>query len=53
VQGVIFDLIYLALTPDTEMLVLVNGGARGLARQLHTVGIINRAELQAWIKGNR
>lgn len=53
VKGVIEDLISLALTPDTEMLVMVNAGARGLARQLHTDGIINSAELRAWIKGGR
>ncbi len=53
VKGVIDDLIYLALTPETEMLVMVNGGARGLARQLYTDGLINSAELRAWIKGSR
>jgi hypothetical protein len=53
VKGVIYDLIYLSVTPDTEMLVMINGGARGLARQLYTDGIINSAELRAWIKGDR
>lgn len=33
VWGVIDDPISRALTPDTALLVLVNGGARGLARQ--------------------
>jgi hypothetical protein len=53
VKSVIYDLIYLSVTPDTEMLVMINGGARGLARQLHSDGIINSAELSAWTKGNR
>lgn len=32
VRGVLGDLISRAPTPDTALLVLVNGGARGLAR---------------------
>lgn len=53
VRGVIDDLISRALTPDTALLVLVNGGARGLARQRYRDGRINRAEWRAWITGRR
>jgi len=53
VQSVIDDPIALARTPATALPVLVNGGARGLARQRHTEGRSNGAGLRAWITGGR